>query len=130
MHCIWGLIFAGVTIVAHLFFGREVSILVAAILMAMIAAIYVGFAIIDGRVATIAIESIVALLFASAALGGVLATPWFVVAALAGHALWDTLHHRAGRLAATPGWYVPYCAVYDLAAALGLGLVWFAPILR
>lgn len=127
---IWGLICAGMTIVVHLFFGRDVSILAAAILLAMIASIYVGFAIIDGRSSAIAIEATGALAFALAALGGVLVTPWFLVAALAGHALWDMLHHRPGRLAATPGWYVPYCAVYDLIAALGLAVLWYAPILR
>lgn len=127
---IWGLVFAAGTIVVHLFFGRDVSILVAAMLMAMIASVYVGFAIIDGRASTIAVEAVMAMAFGFAALGGVLVTPWFLVAALVGHAAWDTLHHRPGLLAATPRWYVPYCAVYDGVAALGLALLWFAPVLR
>jgi hypothetical protein len=127
---VWGLIFAGVTIVMHLFFGREMSILVAAILMGMIGAIYVGFAIIDGRIIAIAIESVVALIFGLAGLGGVLVSPWFLIAALISHAIWDMLHHLPSRLATTPGWYVPYCAIYDIGAALGLAVVWFAPFLR
>lgn len=126
----WGLLFAGTTFVVHVFLGREASVLVASLLLAMIGAIYVGFAVSDGRPATIAIECLGALAFASAALCGLLFSPWFIVGATAGHAGWDFLHHHPrrhlGKLAQTPRWYIPYCLVYDLCAAAGLAALWFS----
>jgi hypothetical protein len=127
---IWGLLFAGATIVVHVFLGRDASVLVASLLLAMIGAIYVGFGLIDGRPKTIVIECIGALVFAAAAICGMLVSPWFIVAAIGGHAGWDFLHHNSGHrttsLAKTPRWYLPYCAVYDLCAAVGLAALWFS----
>ena len=122
----WGLAFAVVTMVVHLCLGREMSVLVASLLMAMIGSVYVGFAISDGRTGAIMIEFVGALGFASAAMCGILVSPWFIVAALVGHACWDFLHHRPGRWATTPRWYVPYCVVYDVLAAVGLAVLWFS----
>ena len=127
---IWGLVFAGATIVVHVFLGRDASVLVASLLLAMIGAIYVGFGLIDGRPKTIVIECLGAVGFMAAAICGMLVSPWFIVAAIGGHAGWDFLHHNSGHpinsLAKTPRWYLPYCAVYDLFAAVGLAALWFS----
>lgn len=122
----WGLALAAVTLVFHALIGRQAGIEAAAILLAMIAAVYVGFAISEGNRLAIGIEAAVALAFGCAALAGLLFSPWFIVGALAAHAFWDLLHHRQNALAATPRWYVPFCALYDLASAAGLACVWFA----
>ncbi len=121
----WGLVFAVVTIAVHVLLGREASVLVASVVMAMIGAIYVGFALSDGRPRTIVIEVIVAFMFGGAALCGALVSPWFIVAALIGHGCWDALHHRPSVLTKIPKWYIPYCAVYDIVAGVGLAVLWF-----
>lgn len=123
---LWALLFTAITIAVHLSLGREASILVAALLLAMIGAVYAGFAISDGRRSVIAIECIVAFAFAGAALCGLLISPWFIIAATAAHAGWDFLHHRPGKLAKTPKWYIPYCIIYDLCASAALATLWFA----
>lgn len=118
--------FAGATFVVHFFLGREASVLVASMLMAMIGAIYVGFAVSDGRPRAIVIECVGAVGFAAAAICGLLVSPWFIVGALAAHACWDVLHHHRGWWASPPRWYIPYCAVYDGCAAVGLAVLWFS----
>lgn len=121
-----GLLFTAVTVAVHLLLGREASILTAGIVVAMIGAVYAGFAMSDGRPRVILIETVVALAFGAAGLAGVLVSPWFIVAATAAHAGWDFLHHRPGPLAKTPRWYIPYCVVYDIGAAAALAALWFA----
>lgn len=122
----WGLVFAGATMGVHALLGREASVLLAGVLMAMIGAIYIGFGVRDGRAGALVIECLGAAGFAACAIAGLTVSPWFIVAALAGHAGWDVLHHRAGAWASPPRWYIPYCAVYDLTAAIGLALLWFS----
>ena len=55
--------------------------------LAVIAAIYVGFAVADGRPKVIAIESSVAFGFVLVAAAAVTGSPWLLVAGLAGHGL-------------------------------------------
>ncbi len=133
---LWALAFTFLTVAVHLLLGRDASVLTAAVIIAMVGAIYVGFALADGRPKTIVLESFVALLFAAAGIAGILVSPWFIVAATAAHAGWDLLHHRHAHaptpppprsaLAKAPTWYIPYCIIYDLCAAAALAILWFA----
>ena len=85
--------------------------------LAVIAAIYVGFAFSDGRIAFIAIELLVGTGFVVLALLGLWMAPAFVAAGLGLHAIWDLVHRP--RLVATklPGWYPPFCAAFDIVFA-------------
>ena len=123
-----GAVLAAATIALHFLTGREVGVAAASVLVGMIGAVYIGFALVDGRFKAIVIESLVGWAFGAAALAGLLWSPAAIVAALLAHGVWDLVHHRPGALAATPGWYVPFCAVYDVLAAAGLWLVWFGPL--
>src|SRR5205823_8220419 len=62
--------------------------------LALIAAIYIGFSVADGRGHVIAIESGVAALFVVAAAVGVTGSAWLLVLGLAGHGLKDLWQHR------------------------------------
>lgn len=119
-----GAMLAVATLPAHLLLPLHTSQELAAVMLALIAAIYVGFALSDGRVRIVAIEVSVALGFAVAVLVGLWVTPWAVPAATALHGLWDLAHHR--RVSTTmPRWYVPFCAVYDWIFASGLAAIWW-----
>ncbi|PWR18814.1 DUF6010 family protein [Zavarzinia compransoris] len=115
------------TVPAHLFLPRDASIDLAAVTVAVIGAIYLGFAIQAGSVRQIAVEAVVAVLFLGAALAGLWWSPWVVPAAYAGHGVWDWLHHGRGHsrdLVAVKSWYPPFCAAYDWIFALGLAAIW------
>ncbi len=85
-----------------------------AILLGMIAAVYLGFALVDGRARTFAIEYAGIVLFAGVAtIALVIEEPIVLALGYFGHGLWDALHHRRALDTAMPWWYVPVCLGYD-----------------
>jgi hypothetical protein len=84
--------------------------------IALIAAVYIGFAVADGRPKIIAVETVVASLFVLVAAVGVTASAWVLVAGLVGHGLKDAWQHRTGFVANTR-WWPPFCAAVDFVAA-------------
>jgi hypothetical protein len=70
--------------------------------IALIAAIYIGFSVADGRWHVIAIESTVAGFFVVVAAMSVSGSAWLLVLGLAGHGLKDLWQHRA--LSHISGW--------------------------
>lgn len=117
------------TLPLHLLIDHDHSVELAAVMVAVIGAIYVGFAIQAGSVRQIAVESAVATLFMAAGLAGLWLSPWVVPVAYVMHGLWDWLHHgrdHDGALVAPRGWYPPFCAAYDWVFAIGLAAIWLA----
>jgi hypothetical protein len=84
--------------------------------LALIAAIYIGFSVADGRGHVIAIECGVAALFVVAAAVGVTGSAWLLVIGLAGHGLKDLWQHRTHFVRNTR-WWPPFCATVDWVAA-------------
>jgi hypothetical protein len=84
--------------------------------IAIIAAIYIGFSVADGRWHVIAIESIVAGSFVVVAAMGVSGSAWLLVLGLAGHGLKDLWQHRTHFVRNTR-WWPPFCATVDFVAA-------------
>src|SRR5689334_23551234 len=62
--------------------------------LALIAAVYIGFAVADGRPKVIAVESVVAAAFVVTAAVAVTGPAWLLVVGLAGHGLKDAWQHR------------------------------------
>jgi hypothetical protein len=95
--------------------------------LAVIAAVYIGFAVADGRPKVIAIESSVAFAFVVVAAAAVTGSPWLLVAGLAGHGCKDLWQHRSHFVANTR-WWPPFCMVVDwvvaaiIAAEIAVGL--------
>jgi hypothetical protein len=87
-----------------------------AITLAIIASIYVGFAVADGRTKVIAIEIGVATVFVILAAVAIDTSPWLVVVGLIGHGLKDLWQHHT-HFVATTRWWPPFCLVVDLVAA-------------
>lgn len=84
-----------------------------ALLLAFIAAIYVGVALAGGSVVVIVVQSIAAVAFIFIALLGLWESPLWLVAGYFIHGLWDALHHWRRQRMALPAWYPPACLVYD-----------------
>ena len=83
-----------------------------AISLAIIAAVYVGFAVADGRLTVIAVESGVATAFVVVAAVAVTGSPWLLVLGLTGHGFKDLWQHRTNYVAGTR-WWPPFCATVD-----------------
>ena len=91
--------------------------------MIVIALYYVLFAVMSGSVQTIALEFVVMSLFAIAAVVGFKSSAWIVVAALAGHGVFDAVHGYIIENAGVPAWWPAWCLSYDVGAAAWLGLL-------
>ena len=85
--------------------------------MIVIASYYVLFAAMSGSVQTVVIESVVMVLFAAAAVAGFKSNTWIVVAALAGHGVFDAVHGYFIENAGMPAWWPAWCLAYDVGAA-------------
>jgi hypothetical protein len=84
--------------------------------LVLIAAIYIGFAVADGRSKVIVAESTVASVFVVAAAVAVTGSAWLIVAGLFGHGLKDLWQHRS-QFVANTRWWPPFCLVVDWIAA-------------
>lgn len=84
--------------------------------LSVIAAVYIGFAVADGRRHVVIVESAVALVFVVVSCMAIAGTPWLLVAGLAAHGLKDLWQHRVHFVANTR-WWPPYCAAVDFVAA-------------
>jgi len=89
--------------------------------MIVIASYYVLFAAMSGSVETVVIESVVMMPFVAAAVAGFKSSPWIVVAALAGHGVFDAVHGYVIENTGMPAWWPAWCFAYDVGAAAGLG---------
>lgn len=91
-----------------------------AVAIPLIGAAYCGFAFSAPTGKAKIVEAVTASVFVASAILGLWVTPWFIAARLFAHGVWD-LHHHYNRasLACIPGWYIPFCVVYDwLAGAI------------
>ena len=87
-----------------------------ALSIALIAAVYIGFAVADGRPRVIAVETAVAAVFVVLAAVGVTGPAWLLVAGFVGHGLKDLWQHLSHFVANTR-WWPPFCLVVDWVAA-------------
>ena len=114
------------SLLPHAFLPRQASLGFAAVLIALIAGIYFGFAVVNGSPRDQLVEFTVAGLFAVAGLLGLLYWPLLFPIAYVAHGGWDLAHHNRARLSlvAIPRWYVPWCAAIDVIIGAGLLVVW------
>jgi hypothetical protein len=113
---VWGIVVGVLQAATPLMFWWLDSATVYALGIAAIAAIYVGFAVADGRPKVIAVETTVALGFVVVAAAAVTGSPWLLVVGLAGHGLKDLWQHRTNFVRGTR-WWPPFCMVVDFVAA-------------
>jgi hypothetical protein len=113
---IWGAIWGALQAMSPLGFWWLEPKTVYALGLTLIAAVYIGFSVADGRWHVIAAESIVAAFFVVIAAVSVTGSAWLIVLGLAGHGLKDLSQHRT-QFVQNTRWWPPFCATVDWVAA-------------
>jgi hypothetical protein len=113
---LWGVVWGCLQAASPLAFFWLDDSTVYALGLVLIAAVYIGFAVADGRGTVITVETGVASVFVVVAAAAVTGSAWLLVAGLAGHGFKDLWQHRSGFVANTR-WWPPFCATVDFVAA-------------
>jgi hypothetical protein len=101
-------------------FGRDRSFYPT--ILVVVASYYALFAVMGGDGTILAREGAGFLLFCAAAAIGFRTSLWIVVAALAGHGLFDAFHSQLIANPGTPHWWPAFCLSFDVAAAACLAV--------
>jgi hypothetical protein len=112
-----GIVGGGIQAASPLSFWWLPPATVYALGLTLIAAVYIGFSVADGRWQVIAVESGVAAVFVVIAATAVTGPAWLLVVGLTGHGLKDLWQHRTQYVRNTR-WWPPFCATVDWVAAL------------
>ncbi len=118
---VWGLLVGAIQAASPVAVGWIEPAILHALYIAFIAAIYIGFAVADGRTRIIAVECTVAAAFFVLASAGVDGSAWLLVAAYAAHGLKDLWQHRT-RFVSGTRWWPPFCASVDFLVAVVLAI--------
>jgi len=113
---LWGLVVGALQAASPLAFWWLDTATVYAVGLVVIASVYIGFAVADGRPRVFAVESSVTAVFVVVAAAAITGSAWLLVAGLVGHGLKDLWQHRTHYVANTR-WWPPFCLVVDLTAA-------------
>jgi hypothetical protein len=113
---LWGVVFGLIQAASPLGFWWLDPATVYALSLTLIAAVYLGFAVADGRPTVIAVETAVAGVFVVVAAVGVTGPAWLLAAGLTGHGFKDLWQHQTHYVANTR-WWPPFCLVVDWVAA-------------
>lgn len=119
---IFGIFLAAAAILIATLFPKQKALDLFALLLVLIAAVYLGFALLDGRRRELSIEivSMTFIFFLSAL--GLWVTPIFLVIGYVAHGLWDILHHPKGIQTKVVRWWPPFCVMIDWIVA---GFIFF-----
>ena len=112
----WGVVWGAIQAVSPIGFWWLSPAAVYGLGLVLIAAIYIGFGVADGRPRVIAIETLIAAVFVVVAAVGVTGPAWLLVVGLAGHGLKDVWQQRT-QFVANTRWWPPFCATVDWVAA-------------
>ncbi|MGY1620285.1 hypothetical protein ACI797_26400 [Geodermatophilus sp. SYSU D00691] len=123
----WGVVWGGLQAASPLGLPWLDAATVYALGIVLIAAVYIGFAVADGRRHVLAVETTVAAAFVVVAAAAVTGPGWLIVAGLAAHGLKDIWQHRTGFVANTR-WWPPFCATVDFVAATVIAAALIADI--
>jgi hypothetical protein len=113
---LWGVVVGAIQAASPLGFWWLDPATVYALSLTLIAAVYIGFAVADGRPTVIAVEAAIAGVFVVVAAAGVTGPAWLLVAGLTGHGFKDLWQHRHQWVANTR-WWPPFCLVVDWVVA-------------
>lgn len=113
---LWGVVVGALQAASPVAFWWLEPATVYALGLALIAAVYIGFAVADGRPPVIVVECVVAAVFVVLAAAGVTGSAWLLVVGFIGHGLKDLWQHRRHYVANTR-WWPPFCLVVDWVVA-------------
>lgn len=86
-------------------------------ILVVIASYYALFAVMDGSINVLIIESVFIAAFFYAAVLGFKHNLWFIVGALLIHGVFDFFHHHISHNPGVPTWWPMFCLSYDGMAA-------------
>ena len=95
------------------------------VVLIVIATLYLLFAAMAKSTGSLVAEAIAALVFVAMAALGFRKTPWFVVAGLALHGVFDFFHDAVIANPGVPVWWPGWCLAYDVVAAAYLAALIF-----
>jgi hypothetical protein len=113
---LWGVVWGVIQAAVPLGFWWLDPATVYALSIALIAAVYIGFAVADGRPRVFAVETAVAGGFVVLAAVGVTGPAWLLALGFVGHGFKDLWQHRSHYVANTR-WWPPFCLAVDWVAA-------------
>ena len=120
---LWGVAVGGLQAASPLAFRWLDPASVYALGLSFIAAVYIGFAVADGRSRVLVVESVVAAVFVLLSAAAVMGPAWLLVVGFVGHGLKDLWQHRTQYVVNTR-WWPPFCLVVDwVVAAILTGLI-------
>lgn len=93
------------------------------VVLIIVAAYYILFAVMGGSEQALAAEAIPAALFVVAAVLGFRRSPWFLVAGLIGHGVFDFAHASMIQNPGVPLWWPGFCLAYDVTAGVYLAVL-------
>ena len=85
-------------------------------LLTVIALYYILFAAMGSSMPALALESLTAGVFLALAVAGFKKNLWLIVAALAGHGVFDFFHHLFIHNPGVPVWWPGFCLAFDVLA--------------
>ena len=118
---LWGIVVGLLQAASPLAFWWLDPATVYALGLGVIAAIYIGFAVADGRVRIIVVESLVTTAFVVVAAVGITGSAWLLAFGLAAHGVKDAWQQRSQFVSGTR-WWPPFCAAIDWVVALIIGI--------
>ena len=121
---LFGGVLAAITILVITLFPTDKAIDLLAILLAIISAVYIGFALADGRQKELWIELTAAAVTIILALAGLWITPYFLVIGYIFHGAWVIGHHPRLIQTRIVEWYPSACVVYDWMIAAFIVFWW------
>jgi hypothetical protein len=125
----WGVAVGLIQAFSPLGFWWLAPTLVWSLSVVIIASVYVGFAVADGRPRVLAVEVGVTFAFFLVATIAIVASPWLSVVALVAHGIKDLWQHRT-QFVANTRWWPPFCLVVDFVAAAVISVLLLAGVLH
>jgi hypothetical protein len=120
----WGIVVGVAQAASPLAFWWLDPATVYAVGLAVIAPVYIGLAVADGRVRIVVVECVVALTFVVVAAAGITGSAWLLAVGFAAHGVKDAWQQHRRYVSGTR-WWPPFCAAVDwvVAAIIAIEIV-------
>ncbi len=92
-------------------------------MVVVVAHYYILFAVLTSSMRALILESVIAFIFFALAVAGFRKSLWLIVAALAGHGVFDSFHHLFIQNAGVPVWWPGFCLSFDVLAGAFLAIL-------
>jgi hypothetical protein len=116
MPVVWGVVWGLIQAVSPFAIWWLAPSVVYALELVLIASVYIGFAVADGRRRVVLAEIVIASLFVIIAAVAATGPSWLLVVGLAVHGFKDLWQHRS-QFVANTRWWPPFCVTVDWVAA-------------